>query len=237
MLEILLQQQEIGPAKAVVAVAAQGQRSIQVSAPERRLKVKGHSAGSRGHRFGEQQSNANRAIQVPRARNWRTVGGGWTALIGASALRAFGRGLRVSVEKKCVVQINRPSHKGILRAGWRKKLLKVRQIIQLKIICDDRLDAHTFAELDESRLIRQSGCGRIGVTSFNRGDGLAVLAADVNEAAVHFAQERKIEFSDGGPLENRLDDVAADNGFPHSEYRRASQRAVVAQAKEIYLIE
>src|SRR5438094_2153976 len=34
VLEILLQQQEIGPAKAVVAVAAQGQRSIQVSAPE-----------------------------------------------------------------------------------------------------------------------------------------------------------------------------------------------------------
>ena len=49
-------------------------------------------------------------------------------------VRVYGRRFRVAVKIEGMVQIGRPAPKGILRVRRRKELLKVCEVIQLKMV-------------------------------------------------------------------------------------------------------
>ena len=66
-----------------------------------------------------------------------------------------------------MVQVGGPAAEGILRVRRGEELLEVGQVIQLKAVREDGLDAKALAQLDETRLAGQAGRGRIGVESFN----------------------------------------------------------------------
>src|SRR6516225_10354181 len=72
VLEIFLEQQQIGCAEAVVLITAQGKSAVDVLAAEGRLKVERH-LGRGVHRLREQESKADRSVEIARSRNRRTL--------------------------------------------------------------------------------------------------------------------------------------------------------------------
>src|SRR6184192_92044 len=59
----------------------------------------------------------------------------------------------------------------------------------------------------------------------------------LSETPVDFSQQRQIQPANGFPLEHRLDRAGPNNSFVHSEKRLPGKRCVIAQAKEIQLIQ
>src|SRR5207253_1849282 len=145
--------------------------------------------------------------------------------------------LRVAVQVKSVIEVHSPSQKRILRARSRKELLKLGHVVQLKVISDHRLDSKPLAQLQEAWLAAQARSQRVRVNGFDGRGGLAVLSSDVDKAPVDFSQKRKVQLADCRPLEDRLNDIASNDGFAHSKHGFSGQSRIVPQAKKVQLVE
>ncbi len=118
-----------------------------------------------------------------------------------------------------------------MRIGRREVLLKFPQVVEFKI-SEDGFDAHAFAQLKESRLIRQSRSRHVGEQRSDQRGSLSGSVADIDKASVDFSRQRKIQSADRRPLVDRFDRAAADNRLSHAEDRFVRESSVISQTEE-----
>src|SRR5580693_2739732 len=142
----------------------------------------------------------------------------------------------MTIKVVSVIEIDRPPQERAMRIGWREVLLKFSQIIEFKI-SEDGFDAHAFAQLKESRLIRQSRRRNVGEQRSDQRSSLSGSVADIDKTSVDFSRQRKIQSADRRPFGNRFDCAAADNRLSHAEDRFVRDSSVISQTEEEQLIE
>ena len=192
MLEGTAQEEDVGSAKAAILITTERGCGVDVGSAERRLKIERDYAAGRVDRFGKQKAEAQGTVQVSRVRHRWALFCGRAAFIGAVAVGVSGLRLGVAVEKERVIQIQSPALEGVVGVGGREELLKLRQVVQLNVVPNDRFHANAFGKLEKSRLGGEARGGCLGVQGFDRRAGLAVFAPKVDEAAVYFPEECKV---------------------------------------------
>src|SRR5215471_12442727 len=136
-----------------------------------------------------------------------------------------------------MVEVDHPSLERILRARRSNELLKSARVVQFQVIADYRLDAYCLAELQKSRLVTQSWSGGIGIQKLDAGHRLPACAPQIHESPVHLAKQREVQLAEGRHLKYGFGYVATNNGLRHPEHGCTGQRRVIAQTKEVQLVQ
>src|SRR5271154_3302922 len=88
------------------------------------------------------------------------------------------------VEWKFVRQVGSKAAKRKLRISLGQVLLENHKVVEVEVVAKGRLEANALRELDECRLIRESGRRCVGVELLNRGTRLTMTPANLDEPSV-----------------------------------------------------